>query len=256
MFPKTKLRRKGAEYALGRPLGAFFVMERYSKILEKRKREIVLLRGSGCAYRRCAFCDYHTDRCSDEEANFSLNSHVLSMVTGEFGDLEVINSGSVFELDSRTLALIRQICLEKEISTIHFESHYLYRNRIPALRREFSPFQLKLKLGLETFDYDFRENVLKKGIPETDISLLSQNFDEANLLFGIQGQTLASMERDIELGLSCFQRLCVNIMCRNTTAILPDEQVVSLFLEHLYPKYKDDSRIDILIQNTDFGVGD
>lgn len=236
--------------------GAFFVMERYSRILKKRKREIVLLRGSGCVYRRCAFCDYHTDRCPDEEANFSLNSQVLGRVTGEFGELEVINSGSVFELDSRTLALIRQICLEKGISTIHFESHYLYRNRIPALRREFSPFRLRLKLGLETFDYDFRENVLKKGIPERDAALLSRHFDEANLLFGIRGQTLESMERDITLGLSCFQRLCVNIMCRNTTAIQPDEHVISLFLEHLYPKYRDDDRIDILIQNTDFGVGD
>lgn len=163
LLPKTKLRSGGAEHALGRPLGRFlFVMERYNKILEKNEREIVLLRGSGCVYRKCAFCDYHTDKCSDQEANYALNSQVLGRVTGEFGDLEVINSGSVFELDPRTLALVRQICLEKEISTIHFESHYLYRDRIPALRQEFSPFRLKMKLGLETFDWDFRENVLKK----------------------------------------------------------------------------------------------
>lgn len=257
LLPKTKLRSGGAEHALGRPLGRFlFVMERYNKILEKNKREIVLLRGSGCVYRKCAFCDYHTDKCSDQEANYALNSQVLGRVTGEFGDLEVINSGSVFELDPRTLALVRQICLEKEISTIHFESHYLYRDRIPALRQEFSPFRLKMKLGLETFDWDFRENVLKKGIPEQDAALISRHFDEANLLFGIKGQTRESMERDIALGLSHFERLCVNIMCRNTTSVRPDDQVISQFLEHIYPKYKDDERIDILIQNTDFGVGD
>ena len=156
LLPKTKLRSGGAEHALGRPLGRFlFVMERYNKILEKNEREIVLLRGSGCVYRKCAFCDYHTDKCSDQEANYALNSQVLGRVTGEFGDLEVINSGSVFELDPRTLALVRQICLEKEISTIHFESHYLYRDRIPALRQEFSPFRLKMKLGLETFRLGF-----------------------------------------------------------------------------------------------------
>lgn len=94
--------------------GAFFIMERYSKILEKRRREIVLLRGSGCVYKKCTFCDYHADRCSNEDENFALNSKVLNKVTGEFGDLEVINSGSVFELDGKTMELIKSICQKKE----------------------------------------------------------------------------------------------------------------------------------------------
>lgn len=113
--------------------GAFFIMERYSKILEKRRREIVLLRGSGCVYKKCTFCDYHADRCSSEDENFALNSRILSGVTGEFGDLEVINSGSVFELDGKTMELIKSICRKKGISTIHFESHYLYKKKIPVL---------------------------------------------------------------------------------------------------------------------------
>ena len=92
-------------------------MERYSKILSKRKREILLLRGKGCVYKKCPFCDYHLDSCPDENANYTLNQEVLRQVTGEFGDLEVINSGSVFELDSLTLDLIRTVCREKQIST-------------------------------------------------------------------------------------------------------------------------------------------
>ena len=62
-------------------------MERYSIIREKRPREIVLLRGSGCVYRRCTFCDYHLDCCPDPEANFALNREVLGRVTGEYGEL-------------------------------------------------------------------------------------------------------------------------------------------------------------------------
>lgn len=231
-------------------------MERYSKILEKRKREIVLLRGSGCIYRKCPFCDYHLDNCTDKAANFCLNKEVLAKVTGEFGELEVINSGSVFELDQNSLDFIKEVCREKKISTIHFESHYLYQKRIPALRKEFSDFNLKMKLGLETFDWAFREKVLKKGIPDQDGAVISRNFDEANLLFGIRGQSLVSMERDITLGLTYFERLCINIMCQNTTDILPDPELVSLFREALYPKYRENDRIDILMQNTDFGVGD
>ncbi|MDE5604326.1 MAG: radical SAM protein, partial [Eubacterium sp.] len=228
-------------------------MERYSKISEKRKREIVLLRGSGCVYKKCTFCDYHTDKCSNESENFKLNSEVLSKVTGEFGDLEIINSGSVFELDKGTTKLIKTICREKGISTIHFESHYLYKNKIPALRQEFKDFDLKMKLGLETFDSHFRENILKKGIKEKDAKVISEYFDEANFLFGISGQTIQSMEKDIQLGLEHFERICINIMCENSTEIKPDKQVISGFINEIYPKYKDNERIDILINNTDFG---
>lgn len=231
-------------------------MERYGKITKKKKREIVLLRGKGCAYKKCTFCDYHLDRCGNSKLNYELNRRVLNNVTGEYGELEVINSGSVFELDKNTLSLIHGICLKKNISVLHFESHYLYRNRIPALRKYFSELTLKMKLGLETFDYGLRERVLKKGIRETEPKKISEGFDEANFLFGIKGQTAASMERDIETGLLYFERICVNLMCPNSTSVAPDKAVTEAFKQELYPKYKDYGRIDILLRNTDFGVGD
>lgn len=231
-------------------------MERYSIIKEKNPREIVLLRGKGCVYKQCSFCDYHTDQCDNEEENFELNQSVLDKVTGAYGNLEVINSGSVFELDHKTSELIKRICKEKDIKIIHFESHYIYNNLIPTLRELYSGFNLKLKLGLETFDYDFRENVLHKGIDEKNPERISQNFDEANFLFGISGQTAESMETDIQLGLEYFERICINIMCENSTQVKPDKAVIADFMQSVYPKYKDNDRIDILINNTDFGVGD
>lgn len=234
----------------------FYFMERYSIIKEKNPREIVLLRGRGCAYRQCSFCDYHTDRDDNQDKNFELNKSVLENVTGAYGNLEVINSGSVFELDSKTCGLIKSICSEKNIRIIHFESHYIYKNLIPALRELYSGFDLKLKLGLETFDYDFREKVLHKGIDDRNPEIISQNFNEANFLFGISGQTLRSMETDISLGLKYFERLCINIMCKNSTGIKPDKAVIADFMNNIYPKYRNNERIDILINNTDFGVGD
>ena len=85
---------------------------------------------------------------------------------------------------------------------------------------------------------------------------ISRNFDEANLLVGLTGQTAASIRRDIELGLAHFERLCVNVMCPNTTSVKPDRDVIDAFIREVYPLYRDDSRVDILINNTDFGVGD
>lgn len=231
-------------------------MERYSIIKEKNPREIVLLRGKGCVYKKCTFCDYHTDCCEDESENFLLNKSVLSQLTGVYKNLEVINSGSVFELDDGTLNLIKEICKDKGIKTIHFESHYLFDSKIKELRKEFEDFDLKMKLGLETFDYDFRENVLNKGIKVREPEIISKNFDEANFLFGIKGQTVESMKTDIELGLKYFERICLNVMCENETNVKPDKEVIDLFLNCIYPDYKDNDRVDILINNTDFGVGD
>ncbi len=231
-------------------------MERYGVINEKRKREIVLLRGKGCVYRKCVFCDYYADGCRDEDENFKLNKSVLDKVTGVYGDLEVINSGSVFELDGKTLEYIKEVCARVGIMTLHFEAHYLYRAKIPALRNAFENFDLKMKLGLETFEYDVRENYLKKGIDCRDVKEICHGFDEANFLFGIKGQTKESMERDILLGLDNFERICINIMNENSTSVQPDKDVIRIFTEEIYPKYKDDYRMDILINNTDFGVGD
>ena len=36
-------------------------MERYSRILEKDKREIVLLKSRPCIWGKCSFCDYIED---------------------------------------------------------------------------------------------------------------------------------------------------------------------------------------------------
>lgn len=230
-------------------------MVRYSVIKEKNPREIILLRGKGCVYKKCTFCDYHLDACKDEAENFALNSEVLSHVTGEYGNIEIINSGSVFELDKPTLALIKKVCTDKKIKTIHFESHYLFKDKIPALRREFADFDLKMKIGLETFDFDFREKIMKKGICEREPSIIAQNFDEANFLFGLSGQTESTMRNDIELGLKYFERICINVMCDNSTAVKPDKAVIETFVAKIYPEIADDARVDVLIENTDFGVG-
>ena len=83
--------------------------KRYSVIVGKNEREICLLRGFPCKWGKCAFCDYIEDNGIDEAAMVELNRQVLSQVTGELGALEVINSGSCFELPDETLEDISKI---------------------------------------------------------------------------------------------------------------------------------------------------
>ncbi len=233
-------------------------MIRYSVIEEKNPREILLLRGTGCRHRRCAFCDYHLDSSKDEEENARINREAMSRVTGKYHHLEVINSGSFVELGEDILNEIVKLCKEKQIHTCHLECHWLYREEIPAWREAFAKVgtRLKIKTGVETFDYEFRENVLRKGIAEKEPSLIAQAFDECCLLFGLSGQTVESMRADIEIGLSNFERVCVNIFVENQTKIRPDRSVIQEFIKYIMPEYMGNDRVDILLNNTDFGVGE
>lgn len=232
-------------------------MQRYSVITDKNPREIVLLRGQGCRYRRCAFCDYHEDASCDEQANLAINTEALSQVTGRFGRLEVVNSGSFCELDPSTMKAIMATCISRGIKVIHFECHWLYRRYIPQLRRMFKEIgtDVKMKIGVESFDAAYREQTMLKGIKETDPSKIAEDFNECCLLFGLPGQTAASMKNDIETGLKWFERVCVNIMIENNAPLQPSEEVRQTFVHELFPLYKDNPRIDILLHNTDFGVG-
>lgn len=230
---------------------------RYNIIEEKNKREIVMLRGSGCKWRKCRFCDYHTDFSRDQNANFELNQQELKKVTGIYHKLEVINSGSFVDLDSRTMDLIEQICVEKQISELHFECHWMHRYEIPEMRARFwkHDINVKVKIGVETFDFSYREDLLCKGLTEEDPGEIAEYFDEVCLLFGLEGQTAASMKYDVETGLNYFERVCINIMVENTTNIKPCPSVIDVFRREIYPLYSADDRVDILFENTDFGVG-
>ena len=99
---------------------------RYNKITGKHQREIVLLKSFPCKYGKCSFCNYIEDNSTDENEIDKVNFEVLKEITGEYGVLEVINSGSVFEITKNTLAEIKRIVKEKNIKTLYFEIYYGY----------------------------------------------------------------------------------------------------------------------------------
>ena len=123
-------------------------MERYSRITGKNKREIVLLRAFPCAWGKCTFCDYIADNGRNEEEMVRQNREIFSQITGEFGVLEAINSGSCFELPRETLADIKEIVREKNIGRLIFESHWIYRKRLQEMRDYFG-VPVTYKIGVE-----------------------------------------------------------------------------------------------------------
>lgn len=233
-------------------------MDRYSKIKTKDKREIVLLIGNGCKWKKCTFCNYYLDANNNEEEQYNINKKVLDQVTGEYGVLEAINSGSIFELNKRSLDELINTCLKKNINKLIIESHYMYKNQIKEFRKKCNDLgiELKVKGGVETFDEHLREDVWKKGFGKVSLDEFKEAFDEINLLVGVKGQNLEQIEKDIEIGKENFERICVNVYKEMEDIIPADKKLEEEFVKKLYPKYKDDPNIDILLQNTDFGVGD
>jgi hypothetical protein len=231
-------------------------MQRYGVTPWKNKREIVLLRGTGCRWARCRFCDYHLDASADKAANFALNQEVLEAVDGRYARLEVVNSGSFPELGQDTLCLIRSVCARRGIRTVHFECHWQQRSEIKALRRFFAEqgIIVKIKTGVEGFDPAWRQT-LDKGMGWESPAEIAEFFQEVCLLFGLPGQTSALMLADLRTGLRYFERVCVNMMQPNSTGFAPDATVSAAFYRDIYPLYSDDERVDILATPEGFGIG-
>lgn len=229
-------------------------MERYSHIKEKTKREIVLLKARPCAWSKCTFCDYIEDNSTCLEEMIQINNEVLNQVTGEYGVLEIIDSASIFELPKQTLKRIKQIIQEKNIHTLFLESHWLYHQHIQEIRDYFG-IQVIVKIGIETFDDDFRNIILNKNVTFQSIEELKQDFDSPCLMVGIQGQTQAMIEKDMYILTHNFDYGTISIYRNNSTPIKRDDQLIHWFMNK-YGYLQNDSRYDFLASPTDFGVGD
>lgn len=181
-----------------------------------------------------------------------INLEVLKNVTGEFGVLEVIDSASVFDLTDKSLEAIKKVVEEKNIRRLFFEAHWIYRNRLDEIR-DFFKVPITFKTGIETFDNDFRERVLRKGADFKDYREVKKYFDSPCVMVGIKGQTREMIDRDMEI-IKNFSHATVNIFMNNSTDIKRDDELVKWFVEK-YKYLEEDPHVDILFEITDFGVG-
>ena len=227
-------------------------MQRYSLIKEKMPREFLLLQGTGCRWAKCTFCDYFGD-CSGNP--YEVNKKVLEQVTGEFGVLDIINSGSAMELDSDTIGLIKETIAEKNIKTVWFEAHYMYRNRLEAFAKQFAPAAVKFRCGIESFDPTLRSS-WNKGVP-SDVTAadIAEYFKGVCLLCCTQGDTKERILNDIATARKHFEYFSINLFCNNSTAVKRDAELAKWFEAEVYPMLKDMDGVEILLNNNDLGVG-
>lgn len=227
-------------------------MDRYSVIHTKMPREFVLLQGRGCRWGKCAFCDYHSDTSDNP---FETNRAVLQQVTGVYGVLDVINSGSAPELDEATIELIKQVVREKNIHTLWFEAHYMYRHRLAHFAAQFAPATVKFRCGIESFS-PAQRTLWNKGVPATATAAdVAKYFKGVCLLCCTADDSRERILADIETAKQYFEYFSVNLFCNNSTAVKRNDALATWFMSDVYPQIKDDTRIEVLAENTDLGVG-
>lgn len=227
-------------------------MERYSVIHTIMPREFVLLQGGGCRWGKCTFCDYHNDV---SENPFAVNSEVLQQVTGCYGVLDVINSGSAMELDDETIAMINSVVKEKGIHTLWFEAHYMYRHRLEEFAARFAPVAVKFRCGIESFDGVLRK-LWNKGVPlDVTPADVARYFQGVCLLCCTEGENFERIAADVDIAERYFEYYSVNLFCDNSSGLKRDEALVGRFMDELYPRLLRSQKAEVLLGNTDLGVG-
>ena len=227
-------------------------MERYALIHSVLPREFVLLQGTGCRWKRCTFCDYHGD-VSDNP--FAVNNEVLTRVQGVYGVLDVINSGSAMELDAQTIEMIKEVVKERNIHTLWFEAHYMYKNQLARFAEQFYGVEVKFRCGGESFDGNLREQWQKGIAAHVTVEDVAKYFQGVCLLCCSEGDSKERILRDIALAEQYFEYASVNVFCENTTTVKRDDELAKWFVEEVFPNLRESKKIEILINNTDLGVG-
>lgn len=227
---------------------------RYNIVEAPFAREIVLLKGRDCSYGRCKFCNYTEDNNNDEQLIFDYNQELLQSVTGFNGVLEIINSGNVFDLDTNTLNLIQTIVIEKAIQVIYFESYINHLHHFEQIKALFPTCEVRMRLGLETFDDEYRTYLGKPFIYEKLADKIEASYYSVCLMFGTLGQTKAQILNDLEQGLKRYQQITVNLFIDNGTQVKADHELQKWFIQEVVPTIQNHSQIELLIDNKDLGV--
>jgi hypothetical protein len=186
---------------------------------------------------------------------FAVNKEVLARVQGVYGVLDVINSGSAMELDEQTIAMIKDIVKERKIHTLWFEAHYMYKNQLARFAEQFEGVEVKFRCGVESFDGALREHWHKGIAADVTAEDVAKYFQGICLLCCTEGDSKERILRDIALAEHYFEYASVNVFCHNTTPVKRDNALAEWFMEEVYPKLRESDKIEVLVENTDLGVG-
>ena len=131
----------------------------------------------------------------------------------------------------------------------------MYKNQLAKFAEQFEGVEVKFRCGVESFDGRLRERWQKGISTSVTAADVAKYFNGVCLLCCTEGDTKGRILNDIALAERYFEYASVNVFCENGTAVKRDEELAKWFVEEVYPKLNVSSKIEILINNTDLGVG-
>lgn len=206
-------------------------MKRYgvAEYEDSLHREFIMLRGSGCGWAKCTFCDYCVDKDNDAQKNYSINRTVLAKVTGKHKCLQVVSSGSFSEMDFQTIAKLQDVVKEKGIKHLILETHTMYESQLSNIRSLFPGVHVAFIIGAETFEVELR-NTLNKGHGERTVEDFAEHYQWTNILFGFEEENgMERLTRDVELAMEHFERFTICVFCDNDTSVKRDPKLIDEF---------------------------
>ncbi len=142
------------------------------------KRLVVILRGFPCAWGKCTFCPFAVEQSLHTRNVIEDNRRIIVeavRIAGEGGysRVAVFNGGSFHELPYDSVEKLRSLA-KGRIFEIEERSEYVTLGMLEALIEYYRPKRLIVRVGFETAHERIREEVLRKGMPDSEMYRLSR----------------------------------------------------------------------------------
>ncbi|MCP8309127.1 MAG: hypothetical protein H3Z53_07500 [archaeon] len=170
---------------------------------EKEKRIIAILKGFVCSWNRCTFCCFYEEAAKDLNDLILTAREIITRIKGLMNEKPVdrisfFNGGSFFELPLSVIHDLSKVT-NKKITEIESRPEFLSMDSIHHLCHILKPSKLIIRIGLESIHNDIRNDLLNKGIEDSEVKRIivlrdevKSEFDDsiefiAYVLFGIEG---------------------------------------------------------------------
>ncbi|MEM3383038.1 MAG: hypothetical protein QXL52_01335 [Nitrososphaerales archaeon] len=155
---------------------------------EKTKKIVVILKGFTCSWNRCTFCCFYEEATRDIDNLISTNKEIIKkteclMKEKPVDRISIFNGGSFFELPLSVVYDLSNIT-NKKIIEIESRPEFLSKDSIGHLFNTLKPRKLILRIGFESIYDDIRNDLLNKGIKDSELRRILKLRSEMKSKFG------------------------------------------------------------------------
>ncbi len=178
------------------------------------RRVIIVLQGFPCSWGKCRFCPFYLEQSTNlrevlerDRAIIEEARRIASEIRAD--RITVFNGGSFFELPMAVVSELASLTRGRVVD-IESRPEFLTLETISHALDLLKPARLVVRVGLEVADERVRNEVLGKGIPDSEVRRVSELRDSvkglgmpvdfvAYVLFGIEGVPEEKVVESVEV---------------------------------------------------------